>query len=52
VVELDEAFLCALICAMKQSEILHLHQLLVTIRHLQDHCHDGNVAHNDLEACV
>jgi len=27
-------------------------KILVTICHLQDHCHHGNVTHNDLKACL
>ena len=51
-VELDETLFGTLICAMEQGHCFHLHQLLVAICNLQNHCHYSDVTHHNLEASV
>merc|ERR1719215_1677744 len=50
--ELDETLFGALICAMKQLHMFHLHEFLIAICHLQNHGHHSNVTHDNLEASV
>ena len=50
--ELNEAFLCALIRTFKKGDVLRLHKLLLAVCHFQDHGHHSNVTHYNLEASV
>ena len=51
-VKLNEALFGALIRAMEQGRIFHLHRFCVAICHLQNHRHHSDVTHDNLEANV